>query len=119
VSVFGPVTDADRRHWQRRGAVTLVDLLASAASSELPPLHWQLGPTSMLVGQCLDPDMAQRKAAFEAWAAFLSPGGRRSETFANGTTYLRVECRDWNGHQGTDVVVLAQIHAPEPTDGAA
>jgi hypothetical protein len=111
-----PVTDAERRGWQRRGALALVDLLAEAREAGLPPLVWELAMTSALYGRSLAVNMPERRAEFEAWAAFFGEHGqRRAEQSFGGKTRLRVLRRRYGREPGVDVAVLADIY--DQTDG--
>jgi hypothetical protein len=66
-----PVTDADRRVWQRRAVELLADLLAEADRLGLPPLRWMVHPGLALIGSCdIDPDKG--RAGFDAWADYLN-----------------------------------------------
>lgn len=105
--MFGPVTDAERRGWQRRNAVVLVDLLAAAASSSLSPITWQV-TVGDHTGRCAAPDPARCRADFEAWAAFLGPDVQRwPENEHGGRTHLHVTRPKYAGR--VDVTVIADI----------
>ena len=113
MSLFGPVTDSERRGWQRRDALALVDLLADAHKADLPPIVWQVGATGGLLGRCLTADPSARRAEFEAWAAFLAPVSRWPEHTHAGRTHLHAT-RERTG-AGVEVVVIADLY-DEPTE---
>lgn len=107
-----PITDEERRGWQRRGARNLVELLQAAAEKGLPLLPWRLSATTpTLVGECLAFDPAERRTAFERWAEFLA--GHRSGNQAGSTTLLRVNSEGWGSGGGSLVVVTARIFEDE------
>jgi hypothetical protein len=88
-----PVTDADRRRWQRRDAAALVELLAMGSDLGLPPLVWRVLVAGPLFGSAYvepqgDPRAALR-AAFAAWAGAL--GAEVVETRGAGMVRLRIE----------------------------
>jgi hypothetical protein len=117
MSLFGPVTNAERAGWQRRAARGLVQLLDAAAEYDLPVLIWQLSGSSRLVGRCNDLDVSTRRQAFERWCAFLGEVDRWPERDTNGVTHLHAIRHRWGVDGRVDVVVLADIHTDEDHDG--
>jgi hypothetical protein len=108
---MGLFTDAERRRWQHRGAVTLAELLTEADEASLPPLVWELALTSALYGRSVAVNMAERRAEFEAWASFFGEHGqRRPEQSLGGKTRLRVLRRGYGRAPGVDVAVLADVY---------
>jgi hypothetical protein len=79
VSVFGPVTDADRQRWQVRNLRGLTVLVGLGNEHDLPPLVWTLPAIGTVTGKidALQRDRATR-GVFEAWCATLA-GHRRVE----------------------------------------
>ena len=66
-----PITDADRRVWQRRAVDLLADLLAEADRLGMPPLRWMVHPGLALIGSCdIDPDNG--RAEYDAWTDYLN-----------------------------------------------
>jgi hypothetical protein len=115
MSLFGPVTNADRRGWQRRDAAALAEMLDAADKADLPPLIWQVG-MSGLVGRCMDRDPAARRGEFEAWARFLGEVELWPEhRTPGGTTHLHAGRRGY-GPRRVDVTVIADIHDEDAAD---
>jgi hypothetical protein len=107
-----PVTDAERRRWQRRATGVLDRLLGL----DLPPLTWTVGPTAMLVGRVLDGDVDTRRAIWQTWVSSLA-AAPAAESPSAGVTHLRATLAD-----RTDplvlVVLLATVYDPDPdSDG--
>lgn len=115
MSLFGPVTDAERRGWQLRDARALLNLLAAAHEAGLPPLVWELGLTG-LYGRSVAVNMPERRAEFDAWAQFFGDAGNRpAEQTYNGKTRLRVVCR-YGAAPGVNVAVITDIYETEETE---
>jgi hypothetical protein len=107
-----PVTDAERRGWQRRATRVLDRLLGL----DLPPLAWTVGPTATLVGRVLDGDVDTRRAIWRTWVTALA-AAPVPESPGAGVTHLRATVAD-----RTDplvlVVLLATVYDPDPdSDG--
>ena len=108
---YSPITDAERRGWQRR-AVRVLDRLLGL---DLPPLAWTIGPTAVLVGRVFGPDDI-RRSAWRAWVTALdatpAPDNR-----GQGVTDLRATARDQ--HDGVvQVVLLTTVYDPDPDPDA-
>lgn len=99
-----PITDGERRRWQRNGAHALVEMLDAAEAAKLPPIHWRLDFTSTLVGMCLGDSPEAQRATFDAWARFL--GAETSREEFGVTEFLRVEAK-WADR--VQVIVSARI----------
>jgi hypothetical protein len=102
-----PVTDAERRGWQRRATRVLERLLGL----DLPPLTWTVSPNATLVGRVLGPDDT-RRTRWQAWASALeaTPTPEHTET---GITDLRATATDRDDRL-VQVVLLATVYDPEP-----
>lgn len=109
MSLMGPITDAERRGWQLRGARALVDILQVAKKASLPPIGWQVGSTAMLVGRIVDGD---RRAQFEAWADVLGLDERWPENpDRNGRVHLNARRKGWGDDPLVTVCVIADIES--------
>lgn len=65
-------SDGDRLRWQREAIRVLSDLLAAGAAADLPAIHWTIGPSGALVGECLlggpsGNSADAREHAFNGW----------------------------------------------------
>jgi hypothetical protein len=113
VSTFGPVTDAERRGWQIRDVAALADLLNAAHKAGLPPIAWHIGHLGGLLGTCTDPNPAQCRAEFDAWAEFIRAQGGEPhdwpEQRVGGRLRLRAGRRKCGPHK-VDVAVIADIY---------
>jgi hypothetical protein len=64
--VIGPITDAERRGWQRRTVRVLADLL-DGPGRDLAPLRWTVAARAGLVGFVESHDATIGRQHFEAW----------------------------------------------------
>ncbi|TDD97720.1 hypothetical protein [Actinomadura rubrisoli] len=119
-NIHGPVTNADRRRWQRRNQRLLAELLEFGEDKELPedaelPVVWWQVTEHGLVGDCMQAEYADRRVAFDAWTDLL--GLRRwPERTSPGCTHLHAASPDWRG-RGVSVIVRADVLADDPDDG--
>jgi hypothetical protein len=75
VSIFGPVTDAERRGWQLQAVDVLRSLLRDAHRKKLPPIDWDLQPSLGVVGRVRahgEDDRIVAREHFEEWRSFLN-----------------------------------------------
>jgi hypothetical protein len=102
-----PVTDAERRGWQRRATRVLDRLLGL----NLPPLTWTVGPTATLVGRILGSNDT-RRTDWQTWVTALAatPNPEQSE---HGITYLGTTVRDQQDDL-VHIVLLATVFDLDP-----
>jgi hypothetical protein len=109
IGVFSsPVTDGERRRWQRRATRVLDRLLGV----DLPPLTWTIGPTATLVGRVLDGADDTRRADWQAWVTAMQATPAPESTDA-GVTHLRATVADRNDPLVL-IVLLATVFDPDP-----
>ncbi|MEV6878637.1 hypothetical protein [Amycolatopsis sp. NPDC051128] len=89
-SLFGPVTDADRRRWQIQSHAALATVLHTANKAGLAPLHWSLSAIGQLHATVPTLDLAQAEVReiYTAWADFLDLATRHSYRTGHGTVHL-------------------------------
>ena len=113
-SLLGPVTDADRRRWQRRWLDLLVELVKFGEDRKLTPLSWTLS-VHALVGQATGHDSEEKRAAFDAWATALELARWGEHHHDTGRVHLHASARDlWGRDVG--VTVIADVWDDEPAD---
>jgi hypothetical protein len=115
MSLFGPVTDADRRVWQERAYLLLGELLKLGREKDLPLLCWQVSDAPTLLGEALGVDQGKRRAAFEAWVSALKLD-RQPEVSSGSQVHLRAVTKDWGGRR-VDVGVVADIWVEDEAEG--
>jgi hypothetical protein len=113
VSILGPVTDAERRGWQRRNAFALVELLKAANDVDLPPLAWSVTTVTGLVGRCTEMGAQAQREAFEAWAKFLAPVKRWPERRNSDRIHLHATRERYGAGPGVQVVIMADLYDEE------
>ena len=98
-----PVTDAERRGWQRR-ALRVLDRLLGL---DLPPLTWTVGPTATVVGRVLLDADDTRRTIWQAWVTALAatPSPEYSD---HGVAHLRATVRD-QVDDFVEIVLLATL----------
>jgi hypothetical protein len=106
--VIGPVTDSERRGWQRRAVRVLAQLL-DGPGRELPPLRWTVATTARLLGHVESHDPGMGRQHFEMWAQALSATPRPEHDRGIYTT-LRAERADYDGL--VDVGLVADLDKP-------
>jgi hypothetical protein len=84
-----PITNGERAAWQRRAAVTLVEILD--AHKDLPVIVWTVANAgSTLVGRISTPAPAvQATTVFDAWRQALALGERTETPGGAGRVFLR------------------------------
>jgi hypothetical protein len=103
--MIGPITDAERRGWQRRAVRVLSELLAGPGR-DLPPLRWEVDRGASLVGRVEPRDSATARRHFEAWA--WAVGAQTRPEFADMFgVHLRAARDHYDGL--VTVVVVAEI----------
>jgi hypothetical protein len=102
-----PVTDAERRGWQRRATRVLERLLGL----DLPPLTWTVAANATLVGRVLGPDDT-RRTRWQTWVTALAATAA-PESHGEGVTNLRATAPDRDDRL-VQVVLLAAVFGPEP-----
>ena len=65
--MIGPITDVERRGWQRRAVRVLAELL----NRDLPPLRWTVATGARPLGSVESRDSTTGRQHFEAWAQAL------------------------------------------------
>lgn len=103
----GPVTDGERRHWQRRAHLLLGDLLKLG----LPPLTWTISSNS-LVGRAHQDDPSERRTAWEAWVVHLN-AATWPERASAGYRHLHAVAKGYRDN--VDVGILADVDEDEPS----
>jgi hypothetical protein len=68
--VIGPITDGERRGWQRRAVRVLAELL-DGPGRELPPMRWTVATGARLLGHVESHDPITGRQQFDAWAQAL------------------------------------------------
>jgi hypothetical protein len=116
MSILGPVTAAERRGWQRRNALALVELLKAAHEGDLPPLAWSVTTVTGLVGRCTEMGAQAQREAFEAWATFLAPVERWPERRNSDRTHLHATRERYGTGQGVQVVIMADLYDEPEVD---
>jgi hypothetical protein len=106
--VIGPVTDAERRAWQRRALRVLAQLL-DGRGSELPLLSWTVATRARLLGHVESHDPVTGRQHLEAWVRAL--GATPREWDSGLYTTLSAERKDYNGL--VDVGLVADLDKPE------
>lgn len=116
MSLFGPITDAERRGWQLRAARALVDILQQAHAADLPPVRWSVTSGARLVGTIADTSAPQElRRRFDAWATLLDAQVSGWSDPPTGRQHLQAERKGWGKDGLVDVVVLVDIY-PEPVE---
>jgi hypothetical protein len=118
MSLLGPVTDADRRVWQRRDLDALTRIVELTTAATLPPITWTLTGSGVhgRVGAYYDGEHDQA-AVWHEWAAALrtlcgEPEWERHTPGFGGTVHhtakfvLRLTDRGW---PRCDVSILADV----------
>ncbi|MFF0145985.1 hypothetical protein ATK36_0472 [Amycolatopsis sulphurea] len=116
-SLFGPVSDTDRRRWQIQAHAALASVLFRAHEAGLPPVTWTVtdrGALSARIGSSGTP--GEVRALFTAWVSFLDlhvvaphSGGGWQTCAAYG------ELAGRGGSRGRPVGLRADIPTPDPT----
>ena len=107
------VTDADQLRWQAAAITRLSTLVRMAGETGLPVLTWTVGPTGGLVGAVIGPD-ADRRTAFELWAAAIGANRRREHT--NPSEVTRLYAAALNEFGTAEVAITATLFPPDDTD---
>ncbi|RJQ84761.1 hypothetical protein D5S19_15970 [Amycolatopsis panacis] len=114
-SLFGPVTDTDRRRWQIQAHAALASVLLRAHEAGLPPLTWTVTDTGGLSGRVDSPGTpGEVRARFGAWVSFLDlqvAAGHTGGGWQTCAAYGELPGRA--GTRGRPVGLRADI--PDPT----
>lgn len=100
-------TETERRRRQRRVYELLDEFLTLGDKRNLPFIHWNVGEFA-LVGTCLQPAPADRRAAFEQWVTALRLDRWDDSPRGGGYVHLHARTENWQGRR-VDVAVMADI----------
>ncbi len=120
MSLFGPVTDSDRRRWQMRAVRVLSEIL-TGPGAELPPLRWSINAHAGLTGHVEIPlvddelDRAAARQHFDAWAQALGAQVRPPTRDLLGLRLYAFR-EEYPGR--VDVAVIADLGQDAPDDAA-
>jgi hypothetical protein len=104
--VIGPITDSERRGWQRRAVRVLGELLGGPGR-ELPLLRWTVATRAGLVGFVEEYDPARARQQFEVWVRALGATPRPERDPAGGRIHLYAVREHYDGL--VTVAVVADI----------